>query len=127
MHVASRPLRTLFRSWSAQPGHRHDPVYNPSKTVKIQPRPGSSWITMSNDGKLAFMGDGSIIDVRAHKVIGIMKDEYGAPIHTTEKVAYPTFAGSGRMIEIRNQFAIGTVDAYNARMQHGAPGKQAGN
>jgi hypothetical protein len=80
---------------------------------------------MSNDGKLAFTGDGSIIDVRAHKVIGIMKDEYGNPIHTTEKVDYITFDGSGKMIETTNQFAIGMADAYNTRTQQSAPNKQA--
>jgi hypothetical protein len=117
-------VNDAWQIWD-NPGDGRGPVYNPSKTVKIQPGIGSSWITMSNDGKLAFTGDGSIIDVRAHKVIGIMKDEYGTPIHTTEKLAYMTFDGSGRMIETSNQFAIGMVDAYNARLQHGAPNKQA--
>jgi len=56
-------------------------------------------------------------------VIGIVKDEYGTPIHTTEKVVYVTFDGNGRMIEAGNQFAIGMADAYNARMR--APNKQA--
>jgi hypothetical protein len=109
------------------PGDGRNPVYNPSKTVKIQPGIGSSWITMSNDGKLAFVADGSIIDVQAHKVIGIMKDEYGHPIHSAEKLAYITFDQSGKMIEASNQFAIGMADAYNARMQHGAANKQAGD
>jgi DNA-binding beta-propeller fold protein YncE len=107
------------------PGDGRNPVYNPSKTVKIQQGIASSWITMSNDGKLAFTGDGSIINVRAHKVIGIMKDEYGNLIHTTEKVAYITFDESGKMIETTNQFAIGMADAYNARMQQSTPNKQA--
>jgi len=31
------------------------------------------------------------------------------------------------MIEASNQFAIGMADAYNARMQRGAPNKQANN
>jgi hypothetical protein len=80
---------------------------------------------MSNDGKKAFTGDGSIIDVRAHKVVGVMKDEYGNPIHTTEKVDYITFDANGQMVETSNQFAIGMTDAYNARMKE--PGKQASN
>ena len=115
-------VNDAWQVWD-NPGDGRDPVYNPSKAVKIQPGIGSSWITMSNDGKLAFVGDGSIIDVRAHKVIGIMKDEYGTPIHTTEKLAYITFDGSGKMVETSNQFAIGMADAYNARI--GAPNKQA--
>ena len=97
-------------------GDGRNPVYNPAKTVKIQAGIGSSWITMSNDGKLAFTGDGSIINVREHKVIGIMKDEYGTPIHTTEKVDYLTFDESGKMVDASNQFAIGMPDAYKARM-----------
>ena len=119
-------VNDAWQIWD-NPGDGRNPVYNPAKTVKIRPGSetgGSSWITMSNDGKLAFTGDGSIINVRAHKVIGIMKDEYGNAIHTTEKVDYITFDESGKMIETSNQFAIGMTDAYNARMQ-GAPGKQA--
>ena len=68
-------------------------------------------------------GDGSIINVHAHKVVGIMKDESGNPIHTTEKVDYITFDANGKMVETSNQFAIGMADAYNARMQHGAANK----
>ena len=120
-------VNDVWQVWD-NPGDGRNPVYNPSKTVKIRPGSetgGSSWITMSNDGRLAFTGDGSIIDVRAHKVIGIMKDEYGNPIHTTEKVDYITFDESGKMIETTNQFAIGMADAYNARMQQSAPDKQA--
>jgi len=119
-------VNDAWQVWD-NPGDGRNPVYNPSKTVKIQPGIGSSWITMSNDGKLAFVGDGSIIDVRAHTVIGIMKDEYGHPIHTTEKVAYITFDQDGQMVETSNQFAIGMADAYNARMQHSAPNKQVSN
>ena len=109
------------------PGDGRNPVYNPSKTVKIQPQVGSSWISMSNDGKLAFVGDGSIIDVRAHKVIATMKDEYGNPIHAAEKVDFMAFNEEGKMIETSNQFAIGMADAYNERMGHAAPNKQASN
>lgn len=104
------------------PGDGRNPVYNPSKTVKIQPNVGSAWITMTNDGKLAFVGDGSIIDVRAHTVIGIMKDEYGHPIHAAEKVMYGAFK-DGKLVEATNQFAVGNAEAYAARMAN----KQARN
>jgi len=113
-------VNDAWQVWD-NPGDGRNPVYNPSKTVKIQPGIGSSWITMSNDGALAFVADGSIIDVRAHKVIGVMKDEYGRPIHAAEKLAYLTFDQNGKLVEISNQFAIGM--AGNARI----PGKQAGN
>jgi DNA-binding beta-propeller fold protein YncE len=104
------------------PGDGRNPVYNPAKTIKIQPGVGSAWITMTNDGKLAFVGDGSIIDVRSHTVIGIMKDEYGHPIHATEKVVYGAFK-DGKLVETTNQFAIGNAEAYAARMAN----KQASN
>jgi DNA-binding beta-propeller fold protein YncE len=119
-------VNDAWQVWD-NPGDGRNPVYNPSKTVNIQPGVGSSWITMSDDGTLAFVGDGSIIDVRAHKVIGVMKDEYGRPIHTTEKVAYITFDRNGKMVEASNQFAIGMADAYNARMQHRAADRQGSN
>ncbi len=92
-----------------------NPVYNPSKTVKVTPGIGSSWICMTNDGRLAFVGDGSIIDVKAHKVIGLMKDEYGRPIHAAEKLLYLTFR-DGKLVETNNQFAVGDPKAYSTRM-----------
>ena len=76
---------------------------------------GSSWISMTNDGKTAFTGDGSIIDVRAHKVIGIMKDEYGRNLHATEKVVYLTVK-DGKIIDTSNQFAIGMAGPTQARL-----------
>jgi hypothetical protein len=107
------------------PGDGRNPVYNPAKTVPIQPGIGSSWISMTNDGKTAFVGDGSIIDVRAHRVIATMKDEYGRPIHAAEKVLAMTFR-DGKLVETSNQFAIGNTKAVEARMgrEHN---KQASN
>jgi DNA-binding beta-propeller fold protein YncE len=114
-------------SWQIwdNPGDGRNPVYNPSKTVKVQPGSesgGSSWISMTNDGKLAFVGDGSVIDVRAHKVIATLKDEYGRPIHAVEKVLYMAFR-NGQLVETSNQFAIGNEEAWKARMSN----KQASN
>lgn len=108
------------------PGDGRNPVYNPSKTVPIQPGVGSSWISMTNDGKLAFVGDGSIIDVRAHKVIGVMKDEYGHPIHAVEKVLYMAFR-DGQLVETSNQFAVGNAEAYAQRTASVGHNKQARN
>ena len=70
---------------------------------------------MTDDGKTAFVGDGSIIDVRAHKVIGVMKDEYGHQIHAAEKVILGTFV-EGKLVAATNQFAFGDKAAYDARM-----------
>ena len=69
---------------------------------------------MSNDGKLAFLGDSSVIDVKKHKEIAVMKDEFGRRIVHTEKVLYLTFR-DGKLIETNNQFAVGNAQAYKAR------------
>jgi hypothetical protein len=106
---------SAWQIWD-NPGDGRNPVYNPSKTVPIQPGIDSSWISMTNDGKTAFVGDGSIIDVRAHRVIATMKDEYGRPIHAVEKVLAMTFR-DGKLVETSNQFAIGDAKAVEARME----------
>jgi len=106
---------SAWQIWD-NPGDGRNPVYNPSKTVPIQPGIDSSWISMTNDGKTAFVGDGSIIDVRAHRVIATMKDEYGRPIHAAEKVLAMTFR-DGKLVETSNQFAIGDAKAVEARME----------
>jgi hypothetical protein len=77
---------------------------------------------MTNDGKLAFTGDGSVIDVKAHKVIATLKDEHGRGIHAVEKVLYMAMQ-DGKIVETTNQFAIGNTAAYNARVNN----KQASN
>jgi hypothetical protein len=106
---------SAWQIWD-NPGDGRNPVYNPSKTVPIQPGIDSSWISMTNDGKTAFVGDGSIIDVRAHRVIATMKDEYGRPIHAVEKVLAMTLR-DGKLIETSNQFAIGDAKAVEARIE----------
>jgi YVTN family beta-propeller protein len=118
-------INDAWQVWDNSPDGLN-PVYNPSKTVHITPGIGSSWICMTNDGKLAFVGDGSIIDVRAHKVIGVMKDEYGRPIHAAEKVLYMAFQ-DGKLVETNNQFAAGDPKAYQARMAANGMKKHASN
>lgn len=44
-----------------------------------------------------------------------MKDAYGRPIRSAEKLAYLTFNQDGRLIEASNRFAIGM--AGNARLR----------
>jgi hypothetical protein len=81
---------------------------------------------MTNDGKTAFVGDGSVIDVRAHRVIATLKDEYGRPIHAMEKVLQMTFR-DGRLVETTNQFAIGDAKAHEARLESERRNRQANN
>jgi hypothetical protein len=110
----SDDVNVAWEIWD-NPGNGRNPVYNPAKTIKVTPGVSSSWISMTNDGKLAFLGDGSVVDVKAHKVIGQLKDEYGNRIPTVEKDLYFTFQG-GKLIETNNQFAVGDPKAYEARM-----------
>ena len=108
------PVHDAWHIWD-NPGDGRNPVYNPSKTIKPKQGVEHSWIAMSNDGKLAFLGDSSVVDVKAHKEIAVMKDEFGRRIVHTEKALYMTFR-DGKLIETNNQFAVGDAKAYAARM-----------
>jgi len=111
------PVNGAWHVWD-NPGDGRNPVYNPSKTIKPTAGVAHSWIAMTNDGKLAFLGDSSVIDVKTHKEIALMKDEYGRRIVHTEKVLFMTFQ-DGKLIETNNQFAVGDAKAHAARMAAG--------
>jgi hypothetical protein len=68
------PFNNAWQIWDS-PGDGRHPVYNPSKTIKPTAGVVHSWISMTNDGKLAFVGDSSVIDVKKHKEIAVMKDD----------------------------------------------------
>jgi hypothetical protein len=108
------PVHNAWQVWD-NPGDGLNPVYNPSKIIKPTAGVVHSWLTMSNDGKLAFLGDSSVIDVKTHKEIAVMKDEYGRRIVHTEKILHLRFQ-DGKLIEGNNQFAVGDAKAYAARM-----------
>jgi len=108
------PVDGVWQVWD-NPGDGRHPVYNPSKLIKTTAWVEHSWISMTNDGKLAFLGDSSVIDVKTHKEIAVMKDEYGRRIVHTEKVLYMAYR-DGKLIETNNQFAVGNAKAYAARM-----------
>ena len=108
------PFNNAWQIWD-NPGDGRNPVYNASKMIKPTAGVVHSWISMTNDGKLAFIGDSSVIDVKKHKEIAVMKDEFGRRIVHTEKVLYMTFR-DGKLIETNNQFAVGDAKAYAARM-----------
>jgi hypothetical protein len=107
------PFNNAWQIWD-NPGDGRSPVYNASKMIKPTAGVVHSWISMTNDGKLAFIGDSSVIDVKKHKEIAVMKDEFGRRIVHTEKVLYLTFR-DGKLIEANNQFAVGDAKAYAAR------------
>lgn len=107
------PVNGVWQVWD-NPGDGRNPVYNPSKIIKPTAGVEHTWVSMTNDGKLAFLGDSSVIDVKTHKEIAVMKDEFGRRIVHTEKLLYLTFR-DGELIETNNQFAVGNARAYSAR------------
>jgi len=108
------PVNGLWHVWD-NPGDGRSPVYNASKTIKPSAGVAHSWIDMTNDGKLALLGDSIVVDVKTHKEIAVLKDEYGRRIVHTEKALFLNFQ-DGKLIEANNQFAIGDAKAYAARM-----------
>jgi hypothetical protein len=111
------PVNGVWQIWD-NPGDGRNPVYNPSKMVKPTAGVEHTWVSMTNDGKLAFLGDSSVVDVKTHKELAVMKDEFGRRIVHTEKLLYMTFK-DGQLIETNNQFAVGNAKARAARASSG--------
>jgi hypothetical protein len=116
------PENDAWQVWD-NPGDGRHPVYNASKIMKPTAGVEHSWLTMSNDGKLAFLGDSSVYDVKTHKEIAVMKDEFGRRIVHTEKILYLGFK-DGVLVEGNNQFAVGDAKAYAARVSAGTSSQQ---
>ena len=89
------------------------PVLDLKKSVKTEAPNG--WITMGLDGKLAYMASGDVVDVKTHKIVGLLRDEYGRHMDS-EKVLDLAFDLNGKLVRKVNEFAIGDPQAYAARM-----------
>jgi hypothetical protein len=74
----------------------------------------ADWITMGLDGQFAFLSSGDIVDVKTHKIVGMMKDEYGRSIHS-EKYLEMSFS-DGKLRRVVSQFAQGNPKAVQARL-----------
>jgi len=72
-------------------------------TIDSVAGPGPFWLTFGLDEKYAYASSGDIIDIKTHKVVGAMKDEYGRSIYS-EKLLDITFDG-GHAQRVSNQFA----------------------
>jgi len=107
------PVNKVWQVWD-NPGDGRNPVYNAAKMIRPSAGVEHTWVSMSNDGRLAFLGDSSVIDVKTHKEIAVMKDEFGRRIVHTEKLLFMTFK-DGQVIETTNQFAVGSAKAFAAR------------
>ncbi len=89
------------------------PKLDLTKSIKTEAPNG--WITMGLDGKLAYMASGDVVDVKTHKVVGLLRDEYGRHMDS-EKVLDMAFDLNGHLSRTVNEFAIGNPKAYAARM-----------
>ena len=98
------------------------PKLDLSKSIKTEAPNG--WITMGLDGKLAYMASGDVVDVKTHKIVGLLRDEYGRHMDS-EKVLDLAFNLEGKMVRKVNEFAIGDPKAYAERMAHQKRVKEA--
>ena len=89
------------------------PKLDLTKSIKTEAPNG--WITMGLDGKLAYMASGDVVDVKTHKIVGQLRDEYGRHMDS-EKVLDLAFNLEGKMVRKVNEFAIGDPKAYADRM-----------
>ena len=89
------------------------PKLDLSKSIKTEAPNG--WITMGLDGKLAYMASGDVVDVKTHKIVGKLRDEYGR-LMDSEKVLDLAFNLEGKLVRKVNEFAIGDPEAYAKRM-----------
>ena len=97
------------------------PVLNMSKSFKTNGQP-NGWITFGLDGKLAYMASGDVVDVKTHKVVAQLKDEYGRYMDS-EKMLEMAFDRDGHLVRTVNQFSNGLPDAVAARLA--SEGRQA--
>lgn len=72
-------------------------------TIDSKAGPGPFWLTFGIDGKYAYASSGDVIDIKSHKIVGEMKDEYGRPLYS-EKLLDIAF-DSGHAQRVSNQFA----------------------
>jgi len=85
---------------------------DPKEIYTIDTTDGPFWITFGLDGKYAYVSSGDIIDVKTHKIVGSMKDEYGHTMYS-EKLLDMTF-NNGHLQRVSNQFANSFGDYQTA-------------
>jgi DNA-binding beta-propeller fold protein YncE len=85
---------------------------DPKEIDTIDTPAGTFWMTFGLDGKYAYASSGDIIDVKTHKIVGQMKDEYGHTMYS-EKLLDITF-DNGHAQRVSNQFANGFGDYVTA-------------
>jgi hypothetical protein len=91
-----------------------EPKLDLAKSFKTNGAP-NGWITMGLDGERAYMASGDVVEVKSHKVIAQMRDEYGRHMDS-EKMQDIQFDASGHVARTEDQFSVGVPAAYEARM-----------
>lgn len=90
--------------------HIFDNTQMPPKEIGHIDCPGGPfWITMGLDGKRAYISSGDVVDVKTHKIIGQLRDEYGRVMHS-EKFLDMLFI-NGKLSRVSNQFGNGIAAA----------------
>ena len=97
------------------------PVYRSSFPTTAS----ADWITMGLDGRYAYLSSADIVDVKAKKIVGHLKDEYGRPMHSekflelafreTPGKEYGT-VGEVKLVRTVSQFGQGIPSAVEARL-----------
>jgi DNA-binding beta-propeller fold protein YncE len=73
---------------------------------------GPFWITIGLDGRYAFVSSGDVVEVRTHKIVGQLKDEYGHTLYS-EKLLDIIF-DNGHAQRVSNQFGNSFGDFVTA-------------
>jgi hypothetical protein len=92
--------------------HIYSNTDDPKEIDTIDTPAGTYWLTFGLDGKLAYSSSGDVIDVKTHKIVGQMKDEFGRTMYS-EKLLDITF-DNGHAQRVSNQFANSFGDYQTA-------------
>jgi DNA-binding beta-propeller fold protein YncE len=88
--------------------HIFDATVSPPEqgdSIVLREQPG--WITFSRDGSFAYPSTGEVIDAKSRKIVAILSDEEGRPVHS-EKMLEIDFS-DGKPFETGDQFGLGRV------------------
>jgi DNA-binding beta-propeller fold protein YncE len=90
------------------------PVLNMSKSFKTNGNP-VGWILIGLDGRRAYLASGDVVDVKTHKAVAQVKDEYGH-YFDSEKMQELSFDANGHLLRTEGQFSNGIPEAVAARI-----------
>jgi len=86
----------------------------PTLKMSFPTTASADWITMGLDGQYAFLSSGDVVNVKTKKLVALMKDEYGKPMHS-EKFLEMAFT-NGKLTRTVSQFGQGIPSAVQSRL-----------